>query len=722
MKINEIIGEIDKNYLFVPAFQREYVWKKKDAKNLVSSLINEYPTGTMLTWKTTNPPELKGDYAYDSTKGAVKLILDGQQRITTLYMLMTGEIPPYYTEKEILNDIRGLHVNIETLNLEYFRKTIMENDPTWIDITEIFKGNVRTRDIIDNLEQVNEGERLPRERENRIDDNIEAIKRIKEREFLEQVIPVKASIKEAIDIFYIVNSSGVNLTDAELALAQISGYWPTAREEFKAKLDQLKSKGWVLNLDFIVYALLATVHRMGSKMEKLHTADNKEKIQEAWKILDSTVLDYTFNLLQSQAYIDHTDEINSVYALIPIITYVYLKPNHKLNEEEIKKIVKWFYYSQIRTRYTGQLPQKLDKDLKIVGNSESPFDELLKIIEEERPLEIKPSEFVGRDIRHPLFSLMRWYFKSQNAVCLGTGLQLRQNMGKKYELERDHIFAYSVLRDSEYYDMNDRFDYALAQEITNRAILTSTENRGKSAQFADIYLSQIKDQFPNALKLQCIPDDENLWRIENYKDFLQVRRKLLAEKLNYFLNNISIINENIKTEIDLEEIIESGEHSFLEFKSTMRWNVREGKLDKKMEEIILKSVAAFNNSEGGKLLIGVEEKEDDVKDIRGLEDDYNTLREANKDFFELHLRSLINNAYGKDFSVTGIKINFPVVQETEICEVDVKAGTKPIYLEVANKNGQKDKKFYVRNGNRSDNMDIAEAAEYIKQRFEDNRG
>src|SRR5690625_6695722 len=117
----------------------------------------------------------------------------------------------------------------------------MENDPTWVDITDIFKGEVRTRDIVDRLEEKNNGERLPRERENKIDDNFEAIKRIPEREFLEQVIPAKASVKEAIDIFYIVNSSGVSLTDVELALAQILGYWPTSRQKFKSKLDQLKS-------------------------------------------------------------------------------------------------------------------------------------------------------------------------------------------------------------------------------------------------------------------------------------------------------------------------------------------------------------------------------------------------------------------------------------------------------------------------------------------------
>ena len=713
MKINQIIDKINDNQLFVPSFQREYVWKKKDAKNLIDSLIKDYPTGTMLTWETNNPPELKGDYVYELTKGSVKLILDGQQRITTLYMLMTGEIPPYYTKKEILEDIRGLHVNVQTTSLEYYRKTIMEHDPCWIDITEIFKGNIRTRDIIDELERKNDGERIEREVENLIDDNIESIKKIRDREFLEQIIPVKATIKEAIDIFYIVNSSGVNLTDAELALAQISGYWPQAREEFKEKLNYLSEKGWVFNLDFIMYVLLGTIHRMGSKMEKLHSIENKDEIQRVWKILDDKVLDYTMNLLQSQGYVDHSDEINSVYALVPIITYVYLKPNHKLNEEEIKKVIKWFYYSQVRFRYISQLPQKLDKDLKVVESSESPFDELLKVISEERPLEIKPQEFVGRSIRSPFFSLMKWYFKSQNAICLGTGLSIRKNMGKKYTLENDHIFAYSVLRDSEYYDMDDRIDKSLAQEFTNRMILTLSENRTKSNKLAEVYLKDVKSKFPNSLTLQCIPENEELWKIENYKEFLKERRVLLSERFNHFLNNISITDTKIKSQLDIEELINSDEDHFLEFKSTMRYSVTEHQVDRKLEDVILKTVSAFNNSDGGKLLIGVS----DDKEILGLQNDYNTLKEGNRDHFELHLRNLLNNSFSKEYISTNVRIHFPIVEDEEVCLVDIKYGTKPLFMEVKDRNGNKHKKFYVRSGNSSQELDIVETSEYIKKRF-----
>jgi hypothetical protein len=589
----------------------------------------------------------------------------------------------------------------------------MEQDPCWIDITEIFKGNIRTRDIIDELEVKNNGERIERDVENLIDDNIESIKKIRDREFLEQIIPVKATIKEAIDIFYIVNSSGVNLTDAELALAQISGYWPQAREEFKEKLNYLSEKGWVFNLDFIMYVLLGTIHRMGSKMEKLHSIENKDEIQRVWKILDDKVLDYTLNLLQSQGYVDHSDEINSVYALVPIITYVYLKPNHKLNEEEIKKVIKWFYYSQVRFRYISQLPQKLDKDLKVVESSESPFDELLKVISEERPLEIKPQEFVGRSIRSPFFSLMKWYFKSQNAICLGTGLSIRKNMGKKYSLENDHIFAYSVLRDSEYYDLDDRIDKSLAQEFTNRMILTLSENRTKSNKLAEVYLKDVKSKFPNSLTLQCIPENEDLWKIENYKEFLKERRVLLSERFNHFLNNISITDTKIKSQLDIDELINSDEDHFLEFKSTMRYSMTEKQIDKKLEDVILKTVSAFNNSDGGKLLIGVS----DDKEILGLQNDYNTLREGNRDHFELHLRNLLNNSFTKEYISINVRIHFPIVEDEEVCLVDIKYGTKPLFLEVKDRNGNKHKKFYVRSGNSSQELDIVETSEYIKKRF-----
>ena len=402
MKISTILEKIDENQLFVPAFQREYVWKRDDAKQLIDSLIKEYPTGTMLTWETANPPELKGPHKYNEKQGAVKLLLDGQQRVTTLYMLINGELPPYYSAPEIMNDTRGLYVNVETLELLYYNKTRMENSPSWQNITDIFKGRISAFDLQAQFAAI--GRDLAMADLKKLNDNINAITRIKEREFPEQSIPVKASIREAIDIFYKVNASGVTLTDAELALAQICGYWPQARDRFKAKLAALKDEGFVFKLDFIVYVLLGCLYHMGSDMRKLHDADNSDKIRAAWGRLEGQVLDYVVNLLRTNAFVDHSDEINSPYALVPIVVYCFDKNGTHLTDAEIRKMVRWFFYSQVRTRYVSQLPQKLDRDLRTVAESPQPFDLLLQAIAEENRLEILPAEFVGRAIQHPLWN------------------------------------------------------------------------------------------------------------------------------------------------------------------------------------------------------------------------------------------------------------------------------------------------------------------------------
>jgi hypothetical protein len=709
MKISIILEKIDENMLFVPAFQREYVWKRDDAKQLIDSLIKEYPTGTMLLWETANPPELKGPHKYDAKQGAVRLLLDGQQRVTTLYMLIKGDIPPYYTTAEIVQDTRGLYVNLETLELSYYMKSKMEKNPAWHDITEIFRSKLSAFDLQIQYKEL--GRELTMDELKQLNDNINAINRIKDREFPEQTVPVRASVREAIDIFYKVNASGVALTDAELALAQISGYWPQAREKFKQKLQKLKAEGFSFSLDFITYVLLGCLYHMGSDMRKLHGEENLEQIQKAWELLDKQVLDYVINLMRSEAYVDHSSEINSPYALIPIIVYCFDKSGKHPSSKEIRKLIKWFYYSQVRARYVSQLPQKLDRDLRTLTEVDSPFDELLRVIEEESRLEIRPYEFEGRSISHPLFAMVRWYLKSRGAVCLTTGVHLRQNMGEKYKLELDHIFPYSRLK-SAGYGKGNRVKYALAQEFTNRAILTQVANRTKSNIKAIDYLRSVRETFPESLKLQCIPENEALWELDNYEEFLVERRKMLAERLNEFLAGITETKE-AKQAATIEDIIAEGESDELEFKATLRWDLREGQVNKVLEGVILRTIAAFANADGGTLLIGV----GDNGEILGLTNDYVSLGNADKDKFELHLRNLMKQAFDGTFTATKVKISFPTVGEEEICKIDVQPSNKPIYLSLKDKNGLATERFYARSGNSSPALPTSEIAGYIAERF-----
>lgn len=707
MKISTILDKIDENQLFIPAFQREYVWKKEDAKQLIDSLIKEYPTGTMLTWETASPPELKGPHKYEERQGAVRILLDGQQRVTTLYLLVRGEVPPYYSASEITNDVRNLHVNAETCELSYYSKLRMENDPRWCNITDVFQKKTRGKDIVRTLEE--RGVVMNRQLEDQIDDNVRAIELVLDRDFPEQTIPIKASIKEAIDIFYKVNASGVALTDAELALAQISGYWPQARDIFKGKLNALAEQGFVFKLDFIVYVLLGCIHHLGSEMKRLHDLENNETLREVWSELESNTLDYVVNLLRTHAYVDHSDEINSVYALVPIVVFCYRKREEAISEEQIKRMVKWFYYSQIKSRYVSQLPQKLDRDLRVIVEAEKPFEELLNVIAEERRLEILPDDFMGRTVSHPLFGLMRWYFKSRDAICLTTGVGLRRNMGTKYLLERDHIFPSSVLKKYGYARGN-RIKYQLAQEMTNRAIMTQVANRRKSDTAAADYLNEARSNFPRALERQCIPVDPELWQIENYELFLTTRRKMLADALNAFLANLTVM-EAVAGAATIEEIIADGESDDLEFKSSLRWDYSQGATNKALEQVVCKTVAAFGNSEGGILLIGV----DDEGAILGLDNDYTSL-DADKDKFELHLRSILESQFGTVF-VSGVAVSFPVVEELEICQIEVQPSKEPLIVTTRDKNGQVKECFYLRSGNGTREVSLAEMHKYTSARF-----
>jgi hypothetical protein len=84
MKISELLDGIRKSDLVLPEFQREYVWTREQAKQLLVSLVKGYPVGSLLFWKTDKPPDLKNLPQIPEKLGLISVILDGQQRLTRL--------------------------------------------------------------------------------------------------------------------------------------------------------------------------------------------------------------------------------------------------------------------------------------------------------------------------------------------------------------------------------------------------------------------------------------------------------------------------------------------------------------------------------------------------------------------------------------------------------------------------------------------------------------
>ena len=167
-------------------------------------------------------------------------------------------------------------------------------------------------------------------------------------------------------------------------------------------------------------------------------------------------------------------------------------------------------------------------------------------------------------------------------------------------------------------------------------------------------------------------------------------------------------------DISLEELIAEGESEELEFKSSLRWDIELGTVNKKLEDVVLKTIAAFANRNGGTLLIGVQ----DDGTILGLENDYKALGGANKDKYQLHLINLLKKNFGDAFAATKVKITFPEVGEAEICQVDVSPANKAIFLKLTDKIGQTREYFYVRSGNSSQELSSSEMQDYCAERFD----
>ena len=196
MEVEKLLYQIETREIVLPEFQREFVWKKEDSKQLLVSMFRGYPVGSILLWETNNPPEIKNDAVSNKTVGLTKVILDGQQRLTVLYLFMVNEIPPYYSEKEITYDPRDLYFNVETGDFRYYQKQMMSNNPLWQKVIDCFQNKIDGIEIADRAD--GEFDKDLARVYNKNLNRLESIKKIKLP--IESVSP-DCKIDEAIEVF-----------------------------------------------------------------------------------------------------------------------------------------------------------------------------------------------------------------------------------------------------------------------------------------------------------------------------------------------------------------------------------------------------------------------------------------------------------------------------------------------------------------------------------------
>jgi len=162
--------------------------------------------------------------------------------------------------------------------------------------------------------------------------------------------------------------------------------------------------------------------------------------------------------------------------------------------------------------------------------------------------------------------------------------------------------------------------------------------------------------------------------------------------------------------IDIAALLHKGESDRVEFKETARWNVRDDKKDARMEQVIAKTVAAFLNSSGGTLLIGV----DDDGRVHGLDRDFATLRTPDADRFELWLRDMLTSSLGKN-AATMPRIRFAQIDGRTVCALRCPRAQEPVFVTQGGST-----ELWVRVGNSTRAFGVDEAVTYVARHFRPN--
>ena len=158
---------------------------------------------------------------------------------------------------------------------------------------------------------------------------------------------------------------------------------------------------------------------------------------------------------------------------------------------------------------------------------------------------------------------------------------------------------------------------------------------------------------------------------------------------------------------DVRGTIAGGESAGLEFKSTLRWDLREGRINRSLETVVVKTLAGYMNSRGGTLLIGVT----DDGSIVGLENDYSALKKPDRDGFEQLLMTSVAGKLGAD-ACQCVQALFHSVEGKDVCRVIVSPAHRPVYL----RDGETPK-LYVRTGVSTRELNVQEAINYTATRW-----
>jgi len=524
MKIADILSQIDLNTIALPEFQRGYVWNREQVKGLMVSLYRGYPVGGLLTWKTRSEGAVtRGSSA--PSMGTVSLLLDGQQRVTSLYGVMRGRPPEFFDGNP--RAFTGLYFNLDLEDFEFYAPTRMQNNPLWVNVSELFTDASRSSTLTVQLVQNPEHAAKLTTYITRLGQltNISTI------DFhIDEIVGEDKTLDVVVDIFNRVNSGGTKLSKGDLALAKVCAEWPEARAEMQKALAGWSNAGFTFKLDWFLRVINAVMTGQSyfTALAEVTPDQFRKGLADAQKAVN-----YLLNLVSSYLGLDSDQVLGSRYSFPVMARYLQQCGGKLDSHQERQQLLYWYVHTFLWGRYAGSTESVLASDLGLIAEKDGAMDRLIAALRRSRgDLTVRAEDFESSTRGARFYPLLYMLTRVNHAADWDSGIELRHALlGSLSGLQVHHVFPAAALK-------KDGRDSQTINAIANFTFLTQATNLLISDRLPEAYLPEFEAQHPGVLATHWIPMDPDLWILGRYPDFLAARRKLLAEAANTFLNGL----------------------------------------------------------------------------------------------------------------------------------------------------------------------------------------
>lgn len=525
MKISTILDHIDSGFMALPEFQRGYVWSRDQVRALFHSLYRRYPVGGLLTW-TTESGSVDHRGGGVPPPGVVKLLLDGQQRITSLYGIARGRPPKFFDGDQ--RTLTGLYFNLDDEIFAFYQPMRMAEDLLWIDVSSLMTGNTSLGDHFGRLKD----SPVHQNHADKYIDRLQKLSSIVDIDLhVDDVTGADKSLDIVVEIFNQVNSGGTKLSQGDLALAKICASWPEARKEMKDKLSEWNKNGYEFNLIWLLRSVNAVLTGE-ARFSHLH-AKSTENIQNGMRRATKTI-DRILNMIGGRLGLDH-DRVLIGRAAIPIMVRYLDQRSKLLSQCESDKLLFWYIQAGMWGRFTGSTETSLDQSLEAIRDINDGLDRLLKDVRMwHGSFKVTSDNFRSSTVGARFYPVLYMMTRIETSKDWGSGIPLKANLlGKGSHLELHHIFPKSRLRKHE-----EGYTKKEVNALANFCFLTKETNLAIGNRLPEEYFPEIEASHPGSLDSQWIPSDRELWRVENYREFIEARINLLADAMNSILKKL----------------------------------------------------------------------------------------------------------------------------------------------------------------------------------------